>query len=214
MEQMRVGVKGVLGLAVAVHIHHRFHGPPVDYLGLAAASGASWAGVPGPGESVLIAEAIFAARHSLDIFSVILVAWAGATAGGVMGWLAGLKGGRRLITARGPLRSARIRAVARGEEVFARHPVLAIYLTPSWVAGIHRPAPSTYLIVTTLSSALWAGGIGLGAYYAGPPVVEFVGDLGLFTGVGLIVAVVAMAIGEVLRRRRRAGAGNDFEPES
>ena len=148
MERMSGGVKGILGLAVALHIHHHFHGPPVDYLGLGAASAASWAGVPGPGESVLIAEAVFAARHSLDISSVILVAWAGATVGGVVGWLAGLKGGRPLVTARGPLRSARIKAVARGEAVFARHPVLAIYLTPSWVAGIHRPPTSTYLMVT------------------------------------------------------------------
>ncbi|MEA2147905.1 MAG: hypothetical protein QOG59_3492 [Solirubrobacteraceae bacterium] len=204
MERMSVGVKGILGLAIALHLHHHFHGPTVDYLGLGAASAASWAGLPGPGESVLIAEAVFAARHSLDIFSVILVAWAGATVGGVVGWLVGLKGGRPLVTARGPLRSARIKAVGRGEAVFARHPVLAIYLTPSWVAGIHRPATSTYLIVNAVSSALWAAAIGLGAYYVGPAVLDLVGDLGLVTGVVLIAVVVAMASGEVLRRRRQA----------
>lgn len=206
-----VEVKGMLGLAIALHIHHRFHGPPVDYLGLGAASAASWAGVPGPGESVLIAEAVFAARHSLDIFSVILVAWVGATVGGVAGWLAGLKGGRPLLTARGPLRGARIKAVARGEEVFARHPVLAIYLTPSWVAGIHRPRTSTYLIVNAVSSGLWAAAIGLGAYYVGPPVLDFVGDLGLVTGGALVAIVVAMALGELLRRRRRTRSAAETE---
>jgi membrane protein DedA with SNARE-associated domain len=121
-----------------------------------------------------------------------------------VGWLVGLKGGRPLVTARGPLRSARIKAVGRGEAVFARHPVLAIYLTPSWVAGIHRPATSTYLIVNAVSSALWAAAIGLGAYYVGPAVLDLVGDLGLVTGVVLIAVVVAMASGEVLRRRRQA----------
>jgi membrane protein DedA with SNARE-associated domain len=194
----------MLALAIALHIHHRFHGPPVDYLGLGAASAASWAGVPGPGESVLIAEAVFAARHDLDISSVILVAWLGATVGGMAGWLAGLLGGRAVVTAHGPLHSARIKAVQRGEEVFARHPVLAIYLTPSWVAGIHRPPTSTYLIVNVLTSLLWAGGIGLGAYVVGPPVLDFVADLGLVTGVALGVIVLAMAGGELLRRRRRA----------
>ena len=204
MERVSTAVKGVLTFAIALHLRHHFHGPPVDYLGLGAASAASWAGVPGPGESVLIAEAIFAARHSLDISSVIVVAWLGATLGGVVGWLAGLKGGRAVVTARGPFRGARLKAVSRGEEVFARHPVLAIYLTPSWVAGIHRPPASTYLIVNALSSVVWAAGIGLAAYFAGPPVVDFVDDLGLVTGVVLVAAVLAMLGGELIRRRRRA----------
>lgn len=198
-------VKATLALAVTVHLRHRFHGPPVDYFGLGAASAASWAGLPGPGESVLIAEAVFAARHSLDLTSVILVAWMGATLGGVAGWLAGLKGGRALLTARGPLQAMRVNAVHRGEEVFARHPVLAIYLTPSWVAGIHRPPASVYLIVNALSAVLWAVGIGLAAYLAGPPVVDFVGDLGLVTGLALVAAIVALAAGALLRRRRAQG---------
>lgn len=203
MERWVTGAKGVLVLAIAVHVRHRFHGPPVDYFGLAAASAASWAGIPGPGEPVLIAEAVFAARHDLDIVSVIVVAFLGATAGGIVGWLAGLKGGRAIVTARGPLHGARVRAVKRGEQVFARHPVLAIYLTPSWVAGINRPRPTTYLIVNTLSCVVWAAGIGLGAYFAGPPVLDFVNDLGLITGVILAVAVTAILGAEVRRRRRR-----------
>ena len=79
-----------------------------------------------------------------------------------------------------------------------------------------RNPPAAYLHLPDghrLSSALWAGGIGLGAYYVGPPVLDFVGDLGLVTGVVLIVVVVAMAIGEVLRRRRRAAAGTEAELE-
>lgn len=193
----------MLVLAIAVHVRHRFHGPPVDYFGLAAACAASWAGVPGPGEPVLIAEAVFAARHDLDIVSVIVVAFLGASAGGIVGWLAGLKGGRAIVTARGPFHGARLRAVKRGEQVFARHPVLAIYLTPSWVAGINRPPATTYLVVNTLSCLVWAAGIGLGAYFAGPPVLDFVNDLGLITGLVLVLAVIATIGAELARRRRR-----------
>ena len=200
-----MGAKAMLAFGVALHIHHRFHGPPVDYVGLAAAAAASWAGIPGPGEPVLIAESVFAARHDLDISSVIAVAWLAAMAGGIVGWLAGLKAGRAVITARGPFQAARLKAVARGEQAFARHPVLAIYLTPSWVAGIHRPPAWTYLIVNALSCAVWAVGIGLGAYFIGPSVVDFVNDLGLITGLVLLAAVAAM-IGTALMRRRRRGA--------
>jgi hypothetical protein len=36
-------------IAIAIHLHHHFHGPPLDYTALAAGAFASWAGVPGPG---------------------------------------------------------------------------------------------------------------------------------------------------------------------
>src|SRR5205807_9728841 len=134
------------------------HGSPIDYVGLALAAGASWVGVPGPGEPVLIAAGVVAARHKLDIGSVLLIAWLGAAAGGVLGWAIGLKAGRALITARGPLRRARLKAVARGEDVFRRHPVIAIVLTPSWIAGIHRVGATIYLCVNAIGAALWAVG--------------------------------------------------------
>jgi membrane protein DedA with SNARE-associated domain len=202
MERHAAALKGMLAFALALHIHHRFHGPPVDYFGLALAAAASWAGIPGPGEPVLIAAAIFAARQNLDITSVILVAWLGASAGGLAGWLVGFKAGRAVVTARGPLRGLRIRAVERGEQVFARQPVLAVLLTPSWVAGIHRVGIPVYVLANELGATLWAAGIGLAAYWVGPPVVDAVGDLGLLTGAVLVALVVAV-LGEELVRRRR-----------
>jgi membrane-associated protein len=203
MERLAVASKVVVVLALLhIHIHHPLHGPAIDYLGLAAASFASFAGVPGPGESVLIAVAIFAARHHLDIASVIAVAWASATVGGIVGWLVGLKAGRALVTAPGPFRGARARAVEHGEHVFARHPVIAIYLTPSWVAGIHHVGTSVYLIVNAVSAAVWAVVIGLGAYFAGPPIVDLFADAGLATTIALGVLIVVSVTAELLRRRR------------
>jgi membrane protein DedA with SNARE-associated domain len=196
----------VLGLAMHLHLHHRFHGPPVDYLGVGAAAFASWVGVPGPGEPLLIAAGILAARHKLDLSSVLFVAWVGASVGGVAGWLAGMAGGRRIVTARGPLRRMRLRAVARGEEIFQRVPVLAIVLTPSWVAGIHRVRPMLYLTTNFASAVLWAAGIGLGAYFVGPPVIDVVSDVGLALGLGIVVFALVV-IGLELYRRRRVSSG-------
>jgi membrane protein DedA with SNARE-associated domain len=203
VEHVASAIKAVVVLAILhIHIRHQFHGPTIDYLGLAAAAFASWAAVPGPGEPVLIAEAIFAARHHLDITSVVAVAWAGAAAGGIAGWVVGLKAGRLIVTAPGPFRAARARAVEHGEQIFARHAVLAIYLTPSWVAGIHRVRTSLFLIINVLSAVLWATVIGLGAYFAGPPIVDLISDMGLATAIALGVLVVGSIAGEVLRRRR------------
>jgi membrane protein DedA with SNARE-associated domain len=197
-------MRGLLVLAIALRIHHHFKGPPIDYAGLAAASAASWIGVPGPGEPVLIAAGIFAAKHKLDIATVIVIAWAGATAGGMGGWLIGMKAGRTLLTARGPLQRLRLAAVARGDEVFGRIPIIAILLTPSWIAGIHRVGPAVYIPTNALGAAAWAAGIGLGAFYLGPPVVDLVQDLGVVVSIGLGV-LIAVGIGAgVVRRRRTA----------
>jgi membrane protein DedA with SNARE-associated domain len=197
-----------MSIIAALHLHiQHFHGPAVDYLGLALAAAASWIGVPGPGEPVLIAAAVIAARHKLDISGVLLVAWAAAAVGGMLGWLVGRIAGRRVATAHGPLYQLRLNAVARGEEIFGRWPVVAIVLAPSWVAGIHGVRTAVFVPVNAVGAALWALGIGIGAYVVGPAVVDAVDDLGLVTGIafGVLVALgVAAEIRRRVRRRRRA----------
>lgn len=196
-------MKILLVFGIALRFHHHVHGPPVDYVALASASAASWIGLPGPGEPVLIAAGVFAARHKLDIGSVVGIAFLSAAAGGIAGWLIGMKAGRVLLVARGPFKKARATAVRRGDEVFERYPVLAIILTPSWIAGIHRVGAVKYNVVNAVTALLWAAIIGLGAYFAGPAIEDLVDDFGTVTTVALGVLVVVVIAGEVLRRRRR-----------
>jgi undecaprenyl-diphosphatase len=202
--RVAIGLKAAPVLLLGLAIHHRFHGPPIDYLTIALAAAASWVGIPGPGEPVLIAGGVFAAQHKLDIGEVLLFAWFGATVGGVAGWYIGMKAGRAVLTTRGPLQLSRRRALTRGEEVFRRATVVAIILTPSWVPGILRVRGSVFLPTNAISALLWSVGIGLGAYFIGPSVVEFVDDLGLVTGLAVVVLILAGVATEVTRRRRRA----------
>jgi membrane-associated protein len=181
---------------------HRAEGPAVDYYGLAAAAAASWIGVPGPGEPVLIAAGVLASRGKLDLATVLVVAWAAATAGGILGWAIGLKAGRGLLTARGPLQGLRLRTVARTEKVFDRYAVVAVLLTPSWIAGIHRVRSSVYQPTNALAAAVWAGGIGVGSYLAGPAVTDVVDDFGTGTSV-ILAAVIIAAVALGLARRHR-----------
>jgi membrane protein DedA with SNARE-associated domain len=206
MGTVRLGLlRSILILGLGFRLHHHFHGPPVDYVTLAAAAAASWIGVPGPGEPVLIAAGVFAARHRLDIGSVLVVAWLGAAAGGTAGWLIGMKLGRTVMELPGPLHKPRTAALKRGDEVFTRFPVLAILLTPSWIAGIHRVRTRVFLPTNAAGAGLWAVGIGLGAFFAGPTVIELVNDLGWVTG-GALVALVACGVVFGVRRRRRRRA--------
>ena len=186
---------------LAVHLHHHFKGPPFDYAGLALAAGASWVGLPGPGEPLLIAAGILAADHKLDIGSVLLVAFAAAWAGGMLGWLIGLKVGRTLLTAPGPLRSLRLRLLRSGDQIFKRYVAIAVFIAPSFASGIHRVRPSVYLLWNTFWAVVWTAGIGLGAYYAGPPIVDLVGDIGWFSLGALAVLILAVVVLTVRRRR-------------
>jgi membrane protein DedA with SNARE-associated domain len=148
---------------------------------------------------------VVAARGRLDVAEVVLIAWGGAAAGGMIGWLAGLRGGRALVaTRRLPLHRARTRALAEGERFYRRHGLLAVFFTPSWMAGIAEMRWTRFVPANAVASLVWALAVGVGAYYAGPPVVDVaqdVGTVGLLVALGLIAAGAAL---EALRRRRRA----------
>jgi membrane protein DedA with SNARE-associated domain len=190
---------------ILLAILHRVPAANIDYAALALGAFASWAGVPGPGEPLLIAAGVIAAQHKIDIAPVLIWAFVGATVGGITGWLVGRVAGRGVMTAPGPLRGLRLKAVERGEEVFERLTVIAILLAPSWVSGINRAGPVVYMITNAVSAAIWAVGIGLGAYFIGPAVLDVLADVGTATAIGLVLLVL-VGIGLEVSRRRRHGA--------
>jgi len=197
-------LKTLLIFGLALRLHHHFPGPPIDYGALALGAAASWIGLPGPGEPLLIAAGLLAAKHKLDIGSVVLVAFAGAAGGGLAGWLLGLMLGRKVLEFPGPLLPMRRRILARGDEIFSRYTVLAILTAPAPMAGIHKVRTSTYLTTNFVGAAVWAASIGFGAYFIGPAIVDFVSDLGWVTSIALAVLVLLGVLAELRRRRRRA----------
>jgi membrane protein DedA with SNARE-associated domain len=197
----------VAALHLPIHLHLHAGGPKLDYIGVLVASVVSWAGLPGPGEAALIAAAISAAHHHLDLSSLIAVAWLGATAGGLAGWIVGLKAGRGIVTAPGPLRRHRLAVVARGDRFFARYGVVAVLFTPSWIAGIHAMRWTRYVAINTASALAWALGIGLGAYVLGPVIADIAADVGSARWLILGGLVLASTIVLLLRKRRRSTDG-------
>ena len=114
--------------------------------------------------------------------------------GGVAGWLIGMKAGRAVLPRRGPLDRMRTKALARGDEVFGRFAVIAIVLTPSWIAGIHHVRAAVYLTTNAAQRVLWAAGIGLGAFFVGSRHRGLRDDLGWVTdrlGLGALVVIGA-----------------------
>jgi membrane protein DedA with SNARE-associated domain len=189
----------LVGLAV---LRHHAHDPAVDYVGVFLAAGASWIAIPGPGEAALIAAGISAAHGRLDLAAVLAVAWAGATVGGTVGWILGIKAGRGVLTATGPLHQWRLALIARGERFYERYGPVAVLFTPSWIAGIHAMRSSRFLAFNAISALAWALSIGLGAYFVGPSITDVVGDAGT-AGAVVLGVLFALAVVLVLKRRAR-----------
>jgi membrane protein DedA with SNARE-associated domain len=176
------------------------HGPPIDYAGIALAAAAGWFGIPGPGEAVLIAAGVLAAHHRLDIGMVIATAAVGAAAGGIAGWLVGMKATRPMLTGSGlPLRKSRRLLIARGERFFERHGPLGVFLAPSWAAGVHNMPASRFLPLNAIAAIGWAVVYGGAAFLLGPSIAGALGDLGPL----IPLAVVALVLVVLLIRRLR-----------
>ncbi len=200
MRSLATVLSALAGLAV---LHHHAHDPTLDYVGVFLAAGASWVGLPGPGEAALVAAAISAAHGRLDLTAVLAVAWAGASIGGTAGWLIGIKGGRGVLTAPGPLHQLRLALIARGDRFYERYGPIAVLFTPSWIAGIHAMRASRFLAFNAISALAWALGIGLGAYFVGPSITDIVADAGT-AGAIAIGVLFALAVVLVLKRRAHA----------
>jgi undecaprenyl-diphosphatase len=197
----------VLHFAVQAHKHLQVHGPPIGYVGIVVGAFISWIGLVGAGEAAVVTGGVFAARHRLDIGAVVAGAWLGAYIGGITGWLLGRRVGTVLETAPGPLLRARRRAARAGERFFARFGALAVFLTPSWVAGINQVRAPMYLLVSAAAALLWALTLGLGTYFIGPEVAEYLDSLGLAGSILVVVGALGAGTYALVRRRRRRRSG-------
>ncbi len=187
-------------VALAPPLQHSLSGSRIDLVGLALAAALSWVGISGPGEAALIAASLAAAHGRVDIGGTILVAWLGAMIGGTAGWLIGLKGGRALMVRPGPLHALRLRLLRHGDDVYARRGWLAVYLAPSWMAGVGAMPARRFLPANAIASLVWALAIGMGTFLVGPSIAEAFGDIGLL---GLAVAAIVVVASALVARRRR-----------
>jgi membrane protein DedA with SNARE-associated domain len=191
---------------LALHLHHHLRGSSVSYFGVAIAAAIGAAGVPGPGEALLIAAGVAASRGRLDIVAVLAVSVIGSLAGGIGGWAIGRFGGRRVVLAGRFLRAHRERALDHGNSFFQRYGILAVYLAPSWAAGINAMHLPRFVVASAICAIVWTLQYGMGAYLLGPSVTDLAQDVGTGAAIAAAVAIVggALLTRRSLRRRRAA----------
>jgi membrane protein DedA with SNARE-associated domain len=134
------------------------------------------AGLPVPGETILLFGAFLAHQRTVHIDWVIAVAAAGATVGDNLGYLAGHYGGARLVRRiRGrPLFSER--RFDRAEQavlqygpwaVFVARFITGLRIVAGPLAGAFRMAYLKFLLANLTGAIIWASVIGAAGYALG-----------------------------------------------
>ncbi len=168
------------------------------------------AGVPFPGEALLLAAAAWAAARHYSIALVILFGFLGATVGADLGYFLGHRGGRPFVERFGHLFRIRPEHIARSEMFFARHGdraillgrfVLGLRTWASMLAGMSHMPFWRFQLFSAIGGLLWAVVIGLAGYFLGSNlnlIEAVIRAIGL-GGLGLIAAVIVIAV--VAQRR-------------
>jgi membrane protein DedA with SNARE-associated domain len=173
-------------------------------------------GIPLPGETMLIAAALYAGTGGLNIFVVGLIAFVAAVAGDNVGYAIGRFGGRELVERFGKhvfLTPARL---DHAEEFFNRHGgkivVIARFVEGlrqlnGIIAGVVEMHWAKFVIFNAIGAAAWVALWTTLGYVAGDHV-EAISRYATYIAEGLaVIAVLVIARMIVRSRRKRRAAG-------
>jgi membrane protein DedA with SNARE-associated domain len=161
-------------------------------------------GLPLPGESLMIAAALYAAStHRLDIFVLVPVAAAGAVCGDQIGYFVGRWIGERVLSRWGRKIGLTDERLELGRFLFRRYGGSVVLLGrfiaflrtfAAVLAGANRMQWHRFLLWNALGGIGWTSLYGFGAYALGDAAKRLSGPVGLVLavvgGVALLAAVV------------------------
>jgi membrane protein DedA with SNARE-associated domain len=170
------------------------------------------AGIPFPGETMLLAVAAYAAAGHLDIRVVAAVGAFGAIAGADAGYLAGRHGGRPFVERFGRVFRIDPGHLATAELFFARHGDWAIVAARfviglrTWfsvLAGMSHMPFWRFQLASAVGGVLWAAAISAAGYFLGRnwSLVERIVS---WLGIGGLAIVVLVVLAVLYWRRRDA----------
>jgi membrane protein DedA with SNARE-associated domain len=178
-------------------------------------------GVPLPGETALIAAALYAgSTHRFTLIEVILVAFAAAVAGDQMGYAIGRSLGLRLLRRYGEYVHLTPNRLKVGEYLFRRHGgkivffgrfVALLRVLAALLAGANRMSWPRFVVMNALGGLCWASLFAGAAYLFGDRIRTVERPLAIAL---LVLAAFAIAAALIVYRRyekeieKRALAGD------
>jgi membrane protein DedA with SNARE-associated domain len=170
-------------------------------------------GVPAPGETILIAAAVYAGVGQGNIALVVLIGFLAAVAGDNVGFAIGRFGGRALVLRFGRYVLLTERRLAQAERFFARHGGKVVTIARfieglrqanGIVAGLARMPWPRFLMFNALGAAIWVGFWSAFGYFAGnhlEAIYERLQRYELYVFIAIFVVVAAFVVRHLLRRR-------------
>lgn len=147
------------------------------YWAVGAALLAENAGVPVPGETILLLACFLAySEHDLRLPWIIVVATIAATLGDNLGFALGYYGGRPLLTRYQALFRIQDRTLERGVGLFARYGAVTIFfarfvfgmrIIAGPLAGVLRMPWRKFIVFNFLGAGLWVTVISIAGYLFG-----------------------------------------------
>jgi membrane protein DedA with SNARE-associated domain len=168
------------------------------------------AGLPVPGETVLLAGAALSRSGALFLPWVVATAIAGAIFGDNIGFLIGRRGGRALLERFGSRLGLTSRRLAEFDRFFDKHGAKTVFIARfvtglrvfgALLAGTSGLPWGRFLLYNAAGAVAWAttfGAVGYFLAYSWETLEEWIGR----SGVALLAAVAVIAVVAVLRRRR------------
>jgi len=168
-------------------------------------------GVPLPGETILLASAIFAATtHELNVVGIVITAAGAAFGGGVAGFLIGRYGERHVLQRFGRYLHLDERDLRLGRYLFQRFGGRVVFVArfiavlrslAGLLAGANSMPLKPFLISSGLGAFAWSATYGFGAYALGREIEVLSARAGVIVGALVLMAVIA---GLRFLRRNRA----------
>jgi membrane protein DedA with SNARE-associated domain len=175
-------------------------------------------GIPVPGETVLIAGAIFAGSGQLNIVAVGVVGFCAAVVGDNIGYGIGRFGGRRIADRWGRYVFLTPERLDRAERFFDRQGAKIITIARfieglrqanGIIAGITHMHWLRFIIFNALGAALWVGTWVSIGYFAGQHITTIYDGItmySLYAAIGAAVLIAAWVVHRIYKRRKSRAA--------
>ena len=135
------------------------------------------AGIPVPGETILLLASFLAfSEHDLRLPWIIVVATVAATLGDNLGFALGYYGGRPLLLRYQSLFRIKNTAIHRGEDLFAKYGATTVFfarfvfgmrILAGPMAGVLRMSWRRFLVFNSLGAVVWVSVISCAGYLFG-----------------------------------------------
>ena len=173
--------------------------------------------VPVPSLLVMPFAGFLAAQGVYSLPVILVINSAAALTGSLLSYWLGAAGGKPLLLKYGKWVMVRPKDIQKTEEFFAKrgYTVLIARFLPvvrhliSIPAGIARMPLRSFILQTFLGSTIWGGGLMVLGYTIGNSWAKLAKKVDLVVAVVIVLAILAIAIRFVVRRRRERQISSD-----